>query len=302
MPLWAFATTRSARWPTMLGMLAVSAACGAAALVAFSRTVAPYSSGVFSLLAMSTSPGLAAIADSVSSNLARLSKSDQFVFIEILHRYQYVACVLVASAATVISALEGAVGAADGTRRTLPRCGCRHGGRGRGDAPVVRVHELRRASRAVGVSPLRAAALCGGAWQDWPTPGCLPDTLESGQRQRVAEDLRGLPPRSLHRRYGCAATESGHRRQGRVSVRSVSLVQHAADVAIPDRSDGISPGIGLSVLQNPDRIVPRPRSRYLLLDESALAAFRSPLNVDPIVALPYGTLYVNRDADCDGQR
>ena len=48
--------------------------------------------------------------------------------------------------------------------------------------------------------------------------------------------------------------------------------------------------------------MPRPRSRYLLLDESALAAFRSPLNVDPIVALPYGTLYVNRDADCDGQQ
>jgi hypothetical protein len=64
----------------------------------------------------------------------------------------------------------------------------------------------------------------------------------------------------------------------------------------------IPPGIGLSVLQNPERIVPRPRSRYLLLDESAVAAFRSPLNVDPIVALPYGTLYVNRDADCDGQQ
>jgi hypothetical protein len=47
MPLWAFATTRSARWPTILGMLAVSAACAAAALVVFSRTVAPTRQGSF---------------------------------------------------------------------------------------------------------------------------------------------------------------------------------------------------------------------------------------------------------------
>ena len=42
-----------------------------------------------------------------------------------------------------------------------------------------------------------------------------------------------------------------------------------------------------------------PRSRYLLLDDDVRAAFTGPLNLEMIATLPYGTLYVNRDAHCD---
>jgi hypothetical protein len=42
-----------------------------------------------------------------------------------------------------------------------------------------------------------------------------------------------------------------------------------------------------------------PRSRYLLLDQPALAEFTAPLNVKALVTLPYGTLYENLDARCE---
>jgi hypothetical protein len=42
-----------------------------------------------------------------------------------------------------------------------------------------------------------------------------------------------------------------------------------------------------------------PRSRYLLLDESALVHFSRPLRVKPMATLPYGTLYLNLESGCD---
>ena len=302
MPLWAFATTRSARWPTMLGMLAVSAACAAAALVAFSRIVAPYSSGVFSLLAMSTSPGLAAIADSVSSNLARLSQSDQFVFIEILHRYQYVACVLMASAATVICAWKEPSALRKGPAAHFLVAAAAMAGAA---AAMLLLYEFTSFAehRVLSAFLLFGLLLCVAA------PGRI------GPLVVVCLILSNLASANLSLR-----TFEASRRDHFTEDTDALRLSQAIDGKVAYREDlsrwcntlltsrfptdliAIPPGIGLSVLQNPERIVPRPRSRYLLLDESALAAFRSPLNVDPIVALPYGTLYVNRDADCDGQR
>jgi hypothetical protein len=58
-------------------------------------------------------------------------------------------------------------------------------------------------------------------------------------------------------------------------------------------------GIGLSVVREPDRVAMPPRSRYLLLDQPALAEFTAPLNVKALVTLPYGTLYENLDARCE---
>ena len=302
MPLWAFATTRSARWPTMLGMLAVSAACAAAALVAFSRIVAPYSSGVFSLLAMSTSPGLAAIADSVSSNLARLSQSDQFVFIEILHRYQYVACALVASAATVICAWKEPSALRKGPAAHFLVAAAAMAGAA---AAMLLLYEFTSFAehRVLSAFLLFGLLLCVAApgrigpllvvcliLSNLASANVSLRTFEASRRDHFTEDTDAL-------RLSQAI-------DGKVAYREdlSRWCNTLLTSRFPTDLIAIPPGIGLSVLQNPERIVPRPRSRYLLLDESALAAFRSPLNVDPIVALPYGTLYVNRDADCDGQR
>jgi hypothetical protein len=37
----------------------------------------------------------------------------------------------------------------------------------------------------------------------------------------------------------------------------------------------------------------------MLLDDTVRAAFTGTLHLDPVATLPYGTLYVNRDAQCD---
>jgi len=58
-------------------------------------------------------------------------------------------------------------------------------------------------------------------------------------------------------------------------------------------------GIGLSVVRKPERMTLPPKSRYLLLDEDVRAAFTGPLNLEMVATLPYGTLYVNRDARCE---
>jgi len=66
----------------------------------------------------------------------------------------------------------------------------------------------------------------------------------------------------------------------------------------PPQLIGVPAGIGLSVVRKPERMTLPPRSRYLLLDDTVRAAFTGPLNLETIATLPYGTLYVNRDARC----
>jgi hypothetical protein len=61
----------------------------------------------------------------------------------------------------------------------------------------------------------------------------------------------------------------------------------------------VPPGIGLSVVREPDQLRLPPRSRYLLLDEPAQVELKDATHITPIAELPYGTLYYNLDADCD---
>ena len=98
--------------------------------------------------------------------------------------------------------------------------------------------------------------------------------------------------------------------------RAVSELEHALGTRVIYRPDvsrwcntlltsqyppqliGVPAGIGLSVVRKPERMTLPPRSRYLLLDDNVRAAFTGPLNLETIATLPYGTLYVNRDARC----
>jgi hypothetical protein len=67
----------------------------------------------------------------------------------------------------------------------------------------------------------------------------------------------------------------------------------------PPQLIAVPGGIGLSVVRNPEKMAQPPRSRYMLLDEPVLAGFTHPLHLEPVATLPYGTLYVNRDAKCE---
>ena len=66
----------------------------------------------------------------------------------------------------------------------------------------------------------------------------------------------------------------------------------------PPQLIGVPAGIGLSVVRKPEKMMLPPRSRYILLDDGLRAAFTEPLHLDMVATLPYGTLCVNRDAQC----
>lgn len=51
-------------------------------------------------------------------------------------------------------------------------------------------------------------------------------------------------------------------------------------------------------MREPDQMPHIPYSRYLLVDESTLGNFKHRPRVNRLSTLPYGTLYVNLDADC----
>ncbi len=67
----------------------------------------------------------------------------------------------------------------------------------------------------------------------------------------------------------------------------------------PPHLIAVPAGIGISVVRESDQMSMPPRSRYLLLDESALAHFQRPVRVQPLATLPYGTLYLNLESGCD---
>jgi hypothetical protein len=60
----------------------------------------------------------------------------------------------------------------------------------------------------------------------------------------------------------------------------------------------VPPGVGLSVAREPNQLTRPARSRFLLLDDRALADFVRPPRGEPLARLPYGTLYRNLDSDC----
>jgi hypothetical protein len=57
-------------------------------------------------------------------------------------------------------------------------------------------------------------------------------------------------------------------------------------------------GVGISLVREQDQVALPVKSRYLLLDDRAIADFRAPLRIQPLATLPYGTLYLNLDAQC----
>ncbi len=63
----------------------------------------------------------------------------------------------------------------------------------------------------------------------------------------------------------------------------------------------LPPGMGFSMVFPSDieTFSLPPRSRYLLLDEATYAAWQDGLHVERLAELPFGTLYLNRDAACE---
>jgi hypothetical protein len=66
----------------------------------------------------------------------------------------------------------------------------------------------------------------------------------------------------------------------------------------PPHLIAVPPGVGISVVREADQMRHVPHSRYLLVDDTTLKIFPHPPRVTALATLPYGTLYLNLDADC----
>ena len=303
LPLWAVATTRGSSRVMAVATVTASLFVGGAILYAYSRTAAPYEEGFFFLRATSLAVGAQSVLDNVRTNILRLRSPGEFHRIELLERYQYSALLL----ATVVTS----VGAMWKRREQAQRLT-------HGSTPHL---VITAAALAVALSAMLllyqfsnyaehrvlSAFLLFGAMLCLSAPGWIGPALATA----IAVSGIVSAPASL------ADLEDAWRPRFVWDRHNAAELEHALDGAIryqPDASRwcntlltsqyppqliAVPGGIGLSVIRNPEKMPLPPRSRYMLLDAPVLAGFTHPLHLEPIATLPYGTLYVNRDARCE---
>ena len=297
-PLWAIATTRSSSRRIIAATVVASILLGTGVLFAYSRMTAPYEEGFFFLRAASLSLGLQALAENVTGNVRRLGMSDQFQPIELLQRYQYGALLL----ATTIAAVA-AMWRRRQTHGLTPLFAIAAAALALALTAMLLLYQFTNFAehRVLSAFLLFGTMLCIAA------PGRLGPALAAGI---VVVSLASA-------RTSLIEIEDSWRDRFIWDRRSVSELEDALGSTVvyhPDASRwcntlltsqyppqliGVPGGIGLSVVRKPERMTLPPKSRYLLLDEDVRAAFTGPLNLEMVATLPYGTLYVNRDARCE---
>ena len=297
-PLWAIATTRSSSRRIIAATVVASIVIGTAILFAYARTTAPYEEGFFFLRAASLSLGLRALVENVSGNVRRLGMPDQFHHIELLQRYQYGALLLATTIAAVVAMWR--------TRQTqglIPHFAIAAAALALALTAMLLLYQFTNFAehRVLSAFLLFGTMLCIAA------PGRLGPALAAGI---VIVSLASA-------RTSLLELEDSWRDRFIWDRRSVSELEDAIGATVvyhpgasrwcntlltsqyPPQLVGVPGGIGLSVVRKPERMTLPPKSRYLLLDEDVRAAFTGPLNLEMVAALPYGRLYVNRDARCD---
>lgn len=296
LPVWAVATTRQRRWPVIAGAVGLSLLYGAIVMVAYNRTVAPYGTGFFFLRVASLSLPVEQIADNVRDNLERISRTDQYRSIELLQRYQYVAVLLTAGAASLLAFRRSTRG---GWSLHLPIVAV---SMATALAAMLMVYEFASFAehRVLSAFLLFSAMLCLAA------PGRLPTLIVLGLvlSNVVTVRMAMTEFEAMWRdRYLWADQDLAEMRRavdGNVVYRQNASRWCNTLLTSPYPSSLIvvPAGIGLSVVQNPESFRTPPRSRYLLLEDRVREAFSIPLELDAIATLPYGTLYLNRGSDC----
>jgi hypothetical protein len=294
LPLWAIVTTRPSSRSAVTVVVLASLCAAAAILFAYSRMTAPYEDGFFFLRVVSLSAGFNAIVENITSNIQRLLMPDQFHPIELLERYQYGTLLLTATIAAVAAKVRhrGPTAHVIVTAATL--------------AIALTAMLLLYQFTNYAEHRVLSAFLLFGTMLCLAAPGWIGPTLAAGV---IGFSL-------VNARTSLVEIEDAWRDRFVWDRRGVSELQRALDGTVvydPDASRwcntlltsqyppqliAVPAGIGLSVVRKPEKMMLPVRSRYLLLDEDVRAAFTRPLNVDAVATLPYGTLYVNRDARC----
>lgn len=295
LPLWATATTRRARWPIMAAAVGASLLYGALVLLAYSSTTAPYGTGFFFLRAASLSSPVQALFDNAVDNLQRIVRPGQFRTIELLQRFQYGVFLL----ATCVAVLWAHRRQRQSLTLHLPVTAVALAA---ALAAMLLLYEFASYAehRILSAFLLFGALLCVAA------PGRLGPLLVAGlvlsnvMTVRVAlsefedswNDRFDLERADLSEMEQAIEGTIVYRPGASRWCNTLLTSQYPTSLIV------VPGGIGLSVIMR--GALPRfpPRSHYLLLDEVMRAEFPVPLNLDVIATFPYGTLYVNRDAEC----
>jgi len=297
-PLWTIATTRSSSRRMMVAALVASGIAGVAVLFAYSRMTAPYEEGFFFLRVASLSLGVQALVENVMGNVRRLGMPDQFHPIELLQRYQYGALLLATTVATVVTMRKRGQ-----TRGLTPHLAIAAAALALALTAMLLLYQFTNFAehRVLSAFLLFGTMLCLAA------PGRIGPALAAGI---LVISLAGS-------RTSLVELEDAWRDRFVWDRRAVSELEYALGSTVvyqpnasrwcntlltsqyPPQLIGVPGGIGLSVVRKPERMTLPPRSRYLLLDDDARGAFNGPLNLETVATLPYGTLYLNRDARCD---
>lgn len=297
LPVWAVATTRHARWHVIAGAVGLSLLYGAIVVMAYNRTVAPYGTGFFFLRAASLSLPFQALVDNVYDNLQRISRTDQYQSIELLQRYQYVAVLLTASAASLWAFRRK--NQSGGRSLHLPIVAA---SLGTALAAMLMVYEFASFAehRVLSAFLLFSAMLCLAAPSRMALVIVLGLVLSNVVTVRMAMTEFEATWRDRFLWAEQDLTEMQHAVHGRVVYRrdSSRWCNTLLTSAYPSSLIAVPAGIGLSVLQKPESFRAPPRSRYVLLDDEVRSAFSVPLDLDAVATLPYGTLYVNRGSGC----
>ena len=299
MPLWALVTSRQASRTRVVAAVATSLVAGAVMLIAFNSSVAPYGRGFSFVEVFSLSVGARSVFDNLMFNLHRTITFSEYDDLEILHRVQYWSVLLAAIVLWMVlrwrrldwrsgPAAHLAV-AATAMFTILTLMLVLYSLTNWAEHRVLSAFLLFGALLTL-AAPGRAPLLIVAALivSNVATAGTFRRVFEAKRQEQFIWDRRGL-------------NELQEALTGRVVYRKDQSrwCNTLLTAQEPPHLIAVPAGIGISVVREPDQMAVPPRSHYLLLDASALEHFQRPLRVQPLATLPYGTLYVNLESDCD---
>jgi hypothetical protein len=305
MPVWAVAVTWGRRPGVIVAALVGAVALALTVLVAYGRTAAPFVPPFFFLRATSGGLGVATLLDNLSANLRMTADLSAYEPVEVLLRAQYWIWLAVATVIAVVALMRrssdmsstprggdaaphlaaGAVAMAGALGLMLVLYTLTNATEHR----VLSAFLLFAAALAA-LAPGRAAPVLAVALvaSNLVTASTFLQAFTEERQANFVWDRR--PQRELQTALATAGIAF---RPGEDRWCNTLLVSQ-----FPPFLTAVPPGIGLSVVREPDQLTLPMRSRYALLDERALADFARAPRIEPLARLPYGMLYRNLDAEC----
>jgi hypothetical protein len=298
LPLWGLVTTWHSSRKTIVAAIALALVAGAVILVVFNRTVAPYSRGFSFVELLNGSEHLTSVVGNMLFNLRRTITPSEYDVLEVVHRLQYwgfAACTIVLTLTLWRRQTDWRTGpvahlAIAGMAMTviLGLMLVLYSLTNWAEHRILSAF-LLFASLLILAAPGRAPVLLvtGLIVSNLVTSATFLRVFDAKRHDQYVWDRRGVNELQA----ALAPYVEYHPNQSRWCNTLLTGQEPPYLIAVPA-------GVGISVVREADQMPHVPYSRYLLVDEATLAIFRERPRVEALATLPYGTLYLNLDADC----